>query len=113
MGIFAARVTVRKEITVNQKEFNSGLQRHLMKCELEYRANMLPSGSCVDWLSEHCGSTNEIAGFLREIGFRIRAIVDEETCLPGEYHRWVITTNGVCVYVNDRYLRGFVARAGK
>lgn len=102
-----------KGIIMDQKEFNAGLQRHLMKSELEYRAKMLPKGSSVDWLSEHCGSTQEIAEFLRGIGFRIKEIVDEETCLPGEYHRWVITTNGVCVYVNIPYLQGFIAGTGE
>lgn len=98
---------------MDQKEFNVGLQRHLMKCELEYRAQVLPKGSTVDWLAPHCGSTKEIAEFLRSIGFRIGRIVDEETCVPGDFHRWVITTNGVCVYVNEPYLTGFIAKAGK
>lgn len=94
---------------MEQKDFNAGLQRHLMKCELEYRAKMLPKGSCVGWLAEHCETTQQIAEFLREIGFKIARIIDEETCLPGEYHRWVVTTNGIVVYANNQYLHGFIA----
>lgn len=102
-----------KQERIEQEEFNAGLQRHLMKSELEYRAKMLPKGSCVDWLGAQCGSVEDIARYLKSLGFKIREIVDEETCLPGEYHRWVVTTNGVMVYVNDKYLFGFVAKAGK
>ena len=98
---------------MDEKEFNAGLQRHLMKSELEYRAKMLPKGSEVDWLGAQCGSVEDIARYLKSLGFRIREIVDEETCIPGEYHRWVVTTNGVMVYVNDKFLFGFVAKAPK
>lgn len=97
---------------MGQKEFNEGLQRHLMKCELEYRAKMLPSGSCVDWLAEHCNSVTDIADFLRELGFKVKVIVDDVDCI-GDPHRWVITTSGIIVYQNNKYFRGFVAKTGK
>lgn len=93
---------------MDQKEFNAALQKHLMKCELEYRAKMLPNGCCVDWLSPFCGSTAEIAMFLRDLGFRIREIVDEEPW-PGERHQWVRASGGVTVYVNNCCLNGFMA----
>lgn len=46
------------------REFNEGLQRHLMRCELQYRAENAPKGSEVDWLAPHCGTVQEIARFL-------------------------------------------------
>lgn len=97
---------------MESKDFNAGLQRHLMKCELEYRAKVLPEGSNVDWLAVYCDSVTEIAAFLRELGFKIREIVDEEPW-PGEYHRWVKTTGGIIVYANTPYSRGLIARSGK
>lgn len=87
--------------------FEESLRKHLWKCELEYRAENLPNGSCVDWLWHMCGSTEEIATFLRELGFKIREIVDEVDC-AGDPHQWVETTSGVIVWVNQHYLRGFV-----
>lgn len=98
---------------MENREFNAGLQKHLMKCELEYRAKMLPKGSCVDWLGAQCESVEDIARYLKSLGFKIRKIVDEETCCKGEYHRWVVTTSGIVVYVNAGNLFGFVAKAGK
>lgn len=97
---------------MEQKEFNHGLQQYLMKCELEYRTKMLPGGSCVDWLEEHCNSLTDIADFLRELGFKIKVIVDDADCI-GDPHRWVITTSGIVVYQNNKYLRGLVAKTGK
>ena len=87
--------------------FQEGLQRHLWKSELEYRAKWLPGGSCVDWLAPMCNSTGEIAAFLRELGFKIRCVVDEKTTF-GDYHRWVITTSGIVVFVNFSGVEGFV-----
>ena len=57
---------------MTDREFNEGLQRHLMRCELQYRAENAPKGSEVDWLAPHCGTVQEIARFLRELGFRIK-----------------------------------------
>ena len=94
---------------MTEKEFNNGLQKHLMKCELEYRAKMLPMGSKVDWLGEHCGSVEEIARFLRDLGFRVGEIMDEVDC-TGEAFRWVKTTNGITVYVNEGGVYGLIAK---
>lgn len=92
---------------MEQKNFNDGLQRHLMKCELEYRVKMLPGGSCVDWLEEHCNSLTDIADFLRELGFKIKVIVDDVDC-TGERYQWVETTSGIVVHVNVPYSKGLV-----
>lgn len=97
-----------KKQTEKEETFDFRLSKHLMKCELEFRAKELPNGSCVDWLARVCGSTEEIASFLRQIGFKIRRIVDDEP-QPGEYYRWVETTNGVIVYVSSEYVPGLVA----
>lgn len=94
------------------KDFDIALQKHLNKCELEFRAKHQPNGSNVEWLSPHCGSVQEIASYLRYIGFKIREIVDEEAC-NGEKHQWVKTTNGIIVYVNDEFCQGFMAAAYK
>lgn len=87
------------------------LWKHLRKCELQYIADHTDRCESVDWLAPHCNSTQEIAAFLRELGFRIRQIVDEQNSF-GECHRWVITTSGILVYVNeDGYTPGLVKRA--
>ncbi len=52
---------------MTDREFNEGLQRHLMRCELQYRAENAPKGSEVDWLAPHCGTVQEIARFLRSL----------------------------------------------
>ena len=52
---------------MTDREFNEGLQRHLMRCELQYRAENAPKGSEVDWLAPHCGTVQEIVRFLREL----------------------------------------------
>ena len=81
------------------------LQKFLLKCELEYRAKHSQQAACLDWLAPHCRSVTEIAQFLRELGFKIKNIVDEEPW-PGEKHQWVETTAGVIVYVGDDGLFG-------
>lgn len=73
------------------------IQKHLLKCELEYIAQKSEKAQNVKWLAPHCDSTDEIARFLRSLGFRIAEIMDEEPW-PGEFHRWVKTTSGVIVY---------------
>ena len=75
------------------------LQKFLLKCELEYRAKHSQQASCLDWLAPHCGSVTE----MRELGFKIKNIVDEEPW-PGEKHQWVETTAGVIVYVGNEGL---------
>ena len=99
-----------KNANADPKKFNADLQRHLMKCELEYRAKMIPGASCVDWLGAYCNSVEDISRYLRAIGFKIRRIVDEKDA-AGDAHRWVETTNGVIVYVNTGCLFGLVAAA--
>lgn len=84
---------------MNEGEFNMELQKHLRKCELEYRAKNMPQGSNVPWLAPYCGSVQEIARFLRDLGFKIASIIDEEP-FPGGFHRWVVTTSGIIVYAN-------------
>ena len=54
--------------------FNSDLQAHLWKCELEFTADRYPHGHCIDWLSEMCTSTKSIEQFLRSIGFKIKEV---------------------------------------
>ena len=99
-----------KNANADPKKFNADLQKHLRKCELEYRAKMIPGASCVDWLGANCNSVEDISRYLRAIGFKIRRIVDEKDT-SGDTHRWVETTNGVIVYVNDGGLFGLVAAA--
>ena len=74
------------------------LQLYLKKCELEYRAKHSQNAECLDWLAPYCGTVEEIARFLRDLGFRIKNIVDEEPW-PGEKHQWVETTSGILAYV--------------
>ena len=82
------------------------LQLYLKKCELEYRAKHSQNAECLDWLAPYCGTVEEIARFLRDLGFRIKNIVDEEPW-PGEKHQWVETTSGILVYVGTD---GFFAK---
>lgn len=92
------------------QRFEAELQRYLWKCELEFRAREAAWGTCVEWLESMCENTELIAQGLRNLGFRIRRIVDEQDS-GGEWHRWVETTNGVVVFVNTENLRGLVALA--
>ena len=86
------------------------LQNYLLKCELQYRADHTDGADTLDWLAPYCGSTKEIAAFLRSIGFRIASIADEEPW-PGEKHQWVVTTSGVVVYAESDGLFAKEARA--
>lgn len=83
------------------------LDTYLKKCELEWRAKNLPNGSCVEWLAPVCGDLNELADYLRSLGFKIKEIIDEGE-VPGDDFRWVVTTSGIIVYGNGE---GLVARA--
>lgn len=85
------------------------LRNYLLKCELQYRADHQDKADCLDWLAPYCGSVEEIQRFLREIGFRIKSVVNEEPW-PGEIHQWVITTSGIIVYVNNNYINGLFAK---
>ena len=85
---------------VNTMVDETNLRNYLLKCELQYRADHTEGADTLDWLAPYCGSTKEIADFLRSIGFRIARIVDEELW-PGEKHQWVVTTSGVVVYAKS------------
>lgn len=85
------------------------LHRHLQKCEIEYIAEHSEGGGTIDWLAPYCGTVEQIAVFLRGIGFRIKTIVDEEP-YPGEEHRWAETTSGVLVYANHGGVDGLVSK---
>lgn len=62
----------------------------------------------IDWLAPYCDSTASIAQLLRDLGFKIKDIVDETTWY-GVSHQWVETFSGLVVYVNDEYERGQVS----
>lgn len=85
------------------------LRNYLRKCEIQYRADHMKGASTLDWLAPHCNSVKDIQRFLREIGFRIKDVVDEEPW-PGELHQWVTTTSGVIVYVGIDGLFGKAAK---
>ena len=106
------------------KDFDLELKKHLQKCELKFRAEMLPDGSNVEWLAPYCDDVQNIAQFLRSIGFKISDIVDDElvpisdfdedgnALTAGENIRWVETTGGVLVQVNEGDKQGYVRRVG-
>lgn len=91
-------------------DFQEGLQKHLRKCELEYRAEKMPKGCYVDWLEPICGSTQEIAEFLRYLGFKIHEIIDDVDC-GGDADQRVETTSGIIVWVNSGHSLGFMCRS--
>lgn len=93
---------------MTDRDFNKGLQLYLWRCELQYRLENAPNGSVVDWLAPHCDSVQEIASFLRELGFKIKDISDYTDC-AGVKHSWVITTGGLIIYENNSVFQGFVA----
>lgn len=86
------------------------LRNYLLKCELQYRADHAEQAIELDWLEPHCGNVEDIQRFLREIGFRIREVMDE---MEDGTSGWVVTTSGVIVYVNHTYSRGLFFRAAK
>lgn len=90
------------------------LRNYLMKCELQYRADHLEKGTAgqLDWLAEHCDCLEDIQRFLRELGFRVRAVVDDADC-TGHVCRWVTTTSGIIVYENTKDLCGLFAKASQ
>lgn len=88
------------------------LQNYLRKCELQYRADHTEIADELEWLAPYCDTVQDIAVYLREIGFRVKTIVDE-TYSDGETHQYVETTSGIVVYVNVGGLRGLFAKAFK
>ena len=104
--------------------FEKELEKHLQKCELKFRAEKLPNGSNVDWLAPYCDNLQSIEKFLRSIGFKIRNVEDAEFVsiddfddegnlnenYTGEIVRYVETTGGVVIHVNDGEKHGYVER---
>lgn len=90
----------------------AALEKYLRKCELQYRADNSTCGGCLDWLAPHCNTLEDIAAYLRELGFKIKKIMNEEDSF-GEPFRWVETTSGVIVYQNEGTVRGCFAKASK
>lgn len=86
------------------------LRRYLRKCEIEYIVEHSEGGETIEWLVPYCGTVEQIAAFLRGIGFHIKSIVDEEP-VPGERHQWVGTTSGVLVYANQGGVNGLVSKS--
>lgn len=91
-------------VSTDTPEFLEGLQNHLQKqmwrAELEYRARHLPEGSNVEWLAPYCQSVEDIKWLLRDLGMRVGEVVDEETT-AGEPCRWVVSTSGIVIHVNQ------------
>ncbi len=90
----------------------AALEKYLRKCELQYRADNSTYGGCLAWLAPHCDTLEDIAAYLRELGFKIKEIMNEEDSF-GESFRWVKTTSGVIVYQNEGTLKGCFAKAAK
>ena len=77
----------------------TALQNYLLKCELQYRADHADGAERVGWLMEYTQTAKQTARFLRDIGFRVKDIVDDVDC-AGDSHAWVVTTSGVVVYAD-------------
>lgn len=54
---------------------------------------------------EYTKTVKQTARFLRDIGFRVKEIVDDVDC-AGDHHAWVVTTSGVVVYADGSGLVG-------
>lgn len=89
---------------------HEALRRYLRKCEIEYIAEHSDGGETIEWLAPYCGTVEQIAHFLRGLGFHIKTMVDEEP-FPGERHQWVETTSGVLVYANQGGVNGLVSKS--
>jgi hypothetical protein len=88
------------------------LDCYLKKCELQYRADHTEGADALDWLAPYCDTLKEIVTYLRELGFRIKEVVDDDSDL-GSF-KWVTTTAGVIVYQNvEGCSRGLFCKAHK
>ena len=96
----------------NDTDFEAALERHLRKCELEYRAKHGGMAQQVDWLAPYCNTLKEIADTLRKLGFKIKRIMNDADATGGPM-RWVETTSGIIVYENDKFCRGIVGKAAR
>lgn len=83
----------------------TALQNYLLKCELQYRAEHADGVERVDWLTEYTRTACQAGQFLRDIGFRVKEIVDDVDC-SGERHCRVVTTSGVVVYADGNGMIG-------
>ena len=83
----------------------TALQNYLLKCELQYRADHADGVERVGWLMEYTRTARQTARFPRDIGFRVKEIVDDVDC-AGERHCRVVTTSGVTVYADGSGLMG-------
>lgn len=101
-----------KGAAMSKDTFEAALERHLKKCELEYRAKHGGMAQQVDWLAPYCDTLEGIADMLRELGFKVKRIMND-TIAEGEYMRWVETTGGIIVYQNDKFCRGLVGKAAR
>ena len=97
----------KKAVTLMVDE--TALQNYLLKCELQYRADHADGVERVGWLMEYTRTVKQTARFLRDIGFRVKEVVDDVDC-AGERHCWVVTTSGVVVYADGSGLIGKAAR---
>lgn len=93
----------KKAVTLMVDE--TALQNYLLKCELQYRADHADGVERVGWLMEYTRTGKQTARFLRDIGFRVKEIVDDVDC-AGKHHCWVVTTSGVVVYADGSGLIG-------
>lgn len=87
----------------------TALKNYLLKCELQYRAEHTDRVERVGWLMEYTRTGKKTARFLRDIGFRVKEVVDDVDC-AGEHHCWVVTTSGVVVYADGSGLIGREAK---
>ena len=82
------------------------LEAYLRKQEIQWISNNVHGGACIEWLALHCGTVKDISEYIRELGFRVKRIVDDADC-DGNRMQYVVTTSGVIVYADGS---GFVAR---
>lgn len=87
----------------------TALQNYLLKCELQYRADHADGVDRVGWLMEYTRTAKQTTRFLRDIGFRVKEVVDDVDC-AGDHHAWVVTTSGVVVYADGSGLIGREAK---
>lgn len=92
-------------------ELELELEKHLKREELIFSAKRCPNGRNVKWLAPSCDSLEDITGMLRWLGFRIARITDDTDCI-GHNVKMVETTNGVIVFVNTQWSRGYVCGRG-
>lgn len=92
-----------------EKDLDLELEKFLKRQELIFIAKNYPRGKTVEWLAPSCENLDELIDYLRWLGFKIKEVIDEEDDInPGERFQMVKTTSGVRVYVNDKYIKGFV-----